>query len=157
MAFFRISKHKFLEVDFFKLWQSTKNSVIVHNTHLEVDNFFNKNQYFGFYYHWVLFGLSVISIKLYDTRYLDGTNDTDREELEPLWISSDAIQLKEHLTPSMVENFLVNSEYKSGESTLQPNQERWIYWTFPSITNPLWSKVFIQYKNESGEYFIEER
>lgn len=157
MAFFKVSKHKFLELEFFKLWQSNQNSVIVHNTIFEVDNFLNKDQYFGFYYHWVLFGICVFSMKLYDTRYLDNTNTSQREELEPLWISSDAIQIKEKLTPSLVENFLLNSEYKGDASTLQPNQERMIYWTFPTVMNPSWSKVFIQYKNESGEYFIEER
>jgi hypothetical protein len=156
MAFFKVSKNKFIEIEFLKVFQNLKHSILVHRTHLEIDNFFNKDQKFGFHFVWIVFGILILDIKLYDMSYLTESESSQRKELEPLAISSDAFRVKDYLTISILDNYLSNLYPREDHTALNNNEERTIYWTYPSIINPIWSKAFIQYKNDKGEYFIKE-
>jgi hypothetical protein len=150
MAFIKISETKFIELNFFKFWEKDSNTLTIYKSNFVVENLFNKTGKFGLHLEWVLFGLTLIDLRVFDNQI------EDIRELDPIVVESDAVHNKEDVTTDVVEWYIVELQNRNGYTELNANEDRVIYWSFPSLSNPLWTKAFLEYKDTKGKKTIRE-
>lgn len=152
MAFIRISNEKFIELNGFKLWEKNSDFLTVFKFNIQFENLLNKDKYFQCNAQWVLFGLTIIDLILFDTRLSDQYLD----EIEPIMIGSDAFREKEEITTSVIEWYIIELSNRNEYTELKENENRIISWSFPTLSNPIWTKAFVEYKDSKGNKTIKE-